>query len=61
MSGFIPLDHGVPEVVGVSVIHEREVSPLMGIPWLVYSFTGMFECSVVVNKTAIGICVRIFV
>lgn len=31
MSGFILLDHGVPEVVGVSVIHDREVSPLMGI------------------------------
>lgn len=61
MSGFIILDQCVLEIVGVSVIHEREVSPLMGISWLVYSFTGVFECSVVVNKTATGICVQIFV
>lgn len=61
MSGFITLDQRVPEVVGVSVIREREVSPSMGTPRLVYSFTGMSECSVVVNKTARGVCVRTFV
>lgn len=61
MSGFITLDQRVPEVVGVSVIREREVSPSMATPRLVYSFTGMSERSVVVNKTARGVCVRTFV
>lgn len=61
MSGFITLDQRVPEVVGVSVIREREVSPLMATPRLVYSFTGMSEWSIVVNKTARGVCVRTFV
>lgn len=61
MSGFITLDQCVPEVVGVSVIREREVSPSMATPRLVYSFTGMSERSVVVNKTARGVCVRTFV
>lgn len=61
MSGFITLNQRVPEVVGVSVIREREVSPSMATPRLVYSFTGMSERSVVVNKTARGVCVRTFV
>lgn len=61
MSGFITLDQRVPEVMGVSVIREREVSPSMATPRLVYSFTGMSERSVVVNKTARGVCVRTFV
>lgn len=61
MSGFITLDQRVPEVMGVSVIREREVSPSMATPRLVYSFTGMSEHSVVVNKTARGVCVRTFV
>lgn len=61
MSGFITLDQRVPEVMDVSVIREREVSPSMAIPCLVYSFTGMSESSVVVNKTARGVCVQIFV
>lgn len=51
----------VPEVVGVSVIREREVSPSMATPRPVYSFTRMSERSVVVNKTARGVCVRTFV
>lgn len=61
MSGFITLDQRVPEVVGVSVIREREVSPSMVTPQLVYSFTRMSERSVIVNKTARGICVQTFV
>lgn len=61
MSGFITLDQRVPEVVGVSVIREREVSPSMATPQLVYSFTRMSERSVIVNKTARGICVQTFV
>lgn len=61
MSGFITLNQRVPEVVGVSVIHEREVSPSMATPRPVYSFTRMSERSVIVNKTARGVCVQTFV
>lgn len=57
--GVIILEHRVPEVVGVSVIRGREVSP-----WVYHGqfipLTWMFEFPVV-NKSAIDICIQIHI